>query len=78
VPIPLTSRAGRLRGNGLGSSNWSVAKLDPTRKAQTLDLPPLASGRGRILAETLRQRGNREVTNKQLVTVLYALFPASA
>jgi hypothetical protein len=47
-----------------------------TRKSQALDLTAIRLGARRILAETLRQRSNREVTNKQFGACPYALFPA--
>jgi hypothetical protein len=49
-----------------------------TRKSQALDLAAIRLGARRILAETLRQRGNREVTNKQFGARFLCFVPSSA
>ena len=52
-------------------SSWSAAELDPQVASPGLSRHRL-SGRECILAETLHQRGNRAVTNKQFARWSYA------
>jgi hypothetical protein len=76
---PSPSRCPRLSGAIQAAprttpDNWSAAELDPQVASPGPGRHRL-SGRGRILAETLRQRGNHVVTNKQFGRWFLCLFP---
>jgi hypothetical protein len=59
-------------GLQVGPASWTC-KLDLQRAS--VDPAAISLGRERILAETLRQRGNRVVTNKQFGHWSYGVAP---
>jgi hypothetical protein len=62
----------QLVGGRVGLASWTC-KLDLQRAS--VDPAAISLGRERILAETLRQRGNRVVTNKQFGHWSYGVAP---